>query len=350
MKILVTGAAGFIGSFTCRKLIKHSHDVVGIDNFDPFYSIKAKKFNIDLINLYAKKQTSYFDLKEVQNILNLLHRKRGEGTYKFYNLDILHQDKLENLFSENDFDAVIHLAAMAGVPHSIKLPIKYTNVNIKGTQNLLELCVKYSIKNIIFASSSSVYGNCEEVPFKEELDVDFPISPYAATKRMGEILNYTYHHLYNLNISNLRFFTVYGPLQRPYGMAIQKFIKQTYNKQKMTIYGDGSMSRDYTYIEDITDGILKAIQKNKGYKIFNLGNNSSIDLIKLTDLIKENMGAGSITNVKAPPTEVPITYADIRKANKVLGYDPKTKIEEGIQKQIEIFLAMPKWYKKLHLK
>ncbi|MCA9385398.1 NAD-dependent epimerase/dehydratase family protein [Candidatus Dojkabacteria bacterium] len=354
MKILLTGAAGFIGSYTVRELVRLGHDVVGIDNYDEFYSRKAKEFAVDLTNLFSGNELNYFSEHEVTPILDLLktfHMKHldrvGEGRYSSVDLDILEYERVTELFDNEDFDAVIHLAAMAGVPHSLKDPLKYSEVNISGTTHLLNEMVKHEVKNLVFASSSSVYGNCTDTPFREDLDVDKPISPYAATKRMGEILNYTFHKLYDLNVMNLRFFTVYGPLQRPYGMAIQKFIKQTFHGNPMTVYGDGSMARDFTYIDDIVDGIVAALERNKGYSTFNLGNKMPTSLTDLTNEIRSQMGKGSVTHLDKPPTEVSITCADISNAQNVLGYVPQVSIQEGIRRQIEVFKAMPKWFQNL---
>lgn len=352
MKILVTGSAGFIGSYTVRRLLSNGHDVVGIDNFDDFYNRKAKEFNLDLINHMVSKDLVYMSKSEIEPIYSKLMTFSDKsdsrvGEYEFIETDLLDLKAITSLFERFEFDGVIHLAAKAGVPHSLKKPVEYAQVNIVGTTNLLEMCAQRNIKNFVFASSSSVYGHCIDVPFDEGMDVDSPISPYAATKRMGEIMNYTYHKLYDIKISNLRFFTVYGPLQRPYGMAIQKFIKQTYLGKPMTIYGDGSMGRDYTYIDDITDGVLKALENNNGYEIYNIGNKDSVTLDRLSKVIIKEIGEGSIENLECPPTEVPVTFADISKAKNELGYEPKISIDEGVKRQIEVFKLMPNWYKTL---
>lgn len=385
MNILITGVAGFIGSFTARELLRQGHNVIGVDNFDPFYDRRAKEFNLDLIRLEAGEGSENFSEDVVKGIyekLNLfsgggdagdgrdvaLQRLSGDGEvqgedvavqrlygcdggdenkFNFYEQDITEFEGLEKIFGKHEIDGIIHLAAMAGVPYSIKDPIKYTKVNDEGTVNLLELSVRNKMDNFVFASSSSVYGHRTEVPFTEDLDVNTPISPYAATKRMGEIMNFTYNHIYNINITNLRFFTVYGPLQRPYGMAIQKFIKQVERGEPMTLYGDGEMARDYTYIDDIVSGIIGALENNVGFNTYNLGNENPVSLNKLSTEIQTQMGRGEVVNLECPATEVPITYSDISKARKFLNYDPKTSIEEGIKRQIELFNIMPKWYREL---
>lgn len=353
MKILVTGAAGFIGSYTSRRLIQEGHDVIGIDNFDSFYSRKAKELNIDITNISAKKPVDFFDVKEITPIFEQINSFSGNtqttrtGNYEFCEVDITDYAKLIDIFQKHKIDAIVHLAAMAGVTSSIKDPRKYTHVNIDGTTNLLELSKLNKINNFVFASSSSVYGNCTDIPFKETLDVNFPISPYAATKRMGEIISYTYHYLHNINISCLRFFTVYGPLQRPYGMAIQKFIKQTYHDKPMTVYGDGTMARDFTYIDDIVDGIFRTIVRNQGYNVYNLGNTNPVSLNILTKKIKDIMGKGSVEYFECPPTEVNITCANIENAKSEIDYSPKTSFDEGLKKQIDTFISMPEWYKNL---
>lgn len=352
MNILVTGTAGFIGSYLARKLIVEGYNVIGIDNFDKYYSRKAKEFNIDLIYLAAKKNPRHFKKTNITPIFKRLDKWESNnshlvGIFKFIETDIRKSKKLKKLFQENKIDKIVHLAGMAGVPFSIKDPIKYTSVNLGGTVNLLNLAVKYKIQNFIFASSSSVYGSTSQVPFKEAQNVDNPISPYAATKRMGEIICYTFSYLYKLPITCLRFFTVYGPLQRPYGMAIQKFIKLIFQNKNIPIFGNGKMGRDFTYITDIVEGIIKALNKPQRYKIYNLGNSYPISINKLADLIIIKMEKGSKVYIDKPPTEVPITYADITRAKKELGYMPKVSINLGLKRQIEIFKIMPKWYQKL---
>lgn len=311
MKILITGAAGFIGSHLCENLIG-KHKIYGLDNFCDFYDPKTKRDNI-------KKLMDHKD-------------------FQLFEIDLRDKSNLALIFSKNDFDMVIHLAAMAGVRPSIEDPYVYTEVNINGTINLLEECKRNDIKKFIFASSSSVYGNNPKVPFSENDNVDFPISPYAATKKAGELICYTYHHLYKISIVALRFFTVYGPRQRP-DLAIHKFAKKILNGEPIQIFGDGTSERDYTYIDDIIDGISKAVNfviKNNDYQIFNLGESKTISLMRMITTIEETLGKKAKKEwLPMQPGDVNRTYADISKSKNLLGYDPKTNFSEGIRKFIE---------------
>ncbi|MDD3646982.1 MAG: NAD-dependent epimerase/dehydratase family protein [Candidatus Dojkabacteria bacterium] len=353
MKILVTGTAGFIGSFLTRALISLDHSVVGIDNFHPYYSKKAKNFNLDLIRFHSGQDLKEFTGKSISKIYSKLSEKtetkKSKGYFKFIECDIRKYRSLAKIIKQERITHIVHLAAMAGVPYSIEKPREYVEVNIDGTTNLLDIAVKNKISNFIFASSSSVYGASQKVPFIETQNVDNPISPYAATKRMGEILCYTFSYLYLLPITCLRFFTVYGPLQRPYGMAIQKFIRQTDKGEPMTVYGDGTMSRDYTYIDDTVRGIISALNKPQRYQIYNLGNSHPVSLKRLTALITKYMQKGKTEYLDKPSTEVPTTYANISKAQKELSYKPEVTIEPGLKRQIEIYKSMPKWYKELEV-
>jgi len=311
MKILVTGAAGFIGSHLCEALIEE-HDVIGLDNFCDFYDIKIKRKN--------------------------LHKLVRFDNFQIVKADIRNQSELEDIFSKHKFDLIIHLAAMAGVRPSIADPVLYTEVNINGTVNLLEQCKKHSIKKFIFASSSSVYGNNKKVPFEESDPVDYPISPYAATKKAGELICHTYHHLEKISIVCLRFFTVYGPRQRP-DLAINKFTRKILADEVIPVYGDGNTKRDYTYIDDIIDGILKSIRyvsKGLCYEIFNLGESKTISLSKMIETIESTLGKTAKMDILAlQPGDVDCTFADISKVKELLGYNPQTKFYEGIEKYIE---------------
>ncbi len=311
MKILVTGAAGFIGSHLCEALIKE-HEIVGLDNFCDFYDIKIKRNNL----LKLAKYDNFHIIKA----------------------DIRNQSELEDIFSHHKFDFVIHLAAMAGVRPSIADPVLYTEVNINGTVNLLEQCKKHGIKKFIFASSSSVYGNNKKVPFAESDPVDLPISPYAATKKAGELICHTYHHLENISMVCLRFFTVYGPRQRP-DLAIHKFARKILSGEVIPVFGDGTTKRDYTYIDDIIDGILKSIDfVNNGccYEIFNLGESKTISLSKMIKTIENALGKTVRKEIlPVQPGDVDQTFADISKAKKLLGYKPKTNFKNGIDKFVD---------------
>ena len=316
MKYFITGGAGFIGSTLSEKLLQDGIKIVSIDNFCNFYDPKLKE----------------------NNIANITEN----DNYKIYKGDIRDRKILERIFNENKFDCVIHLAAMAGVRTSIENPCLYQEVNCLGTQNLLEEMKKHNTKNLIMASSSSVYGNCKEVPFKENMIVDFAISPYAATKKANEVMTYTYHELYNMNVIMLRFFTVYGPKQRP-DLAINKFTRLILNNEEIPMFGDGTTSRDYTYIDDIVDGIIKSInyvEKNENvYEIINLGNSNSVSLKEMITTIGQVLNTEpKIKQLPMQPGDVDRTYADITKARKLLGYEPQTTFEEGIRKFIE-------WYK-----
>ena len=311
MNILVTGAAGFIGSHLCEYLV-NSHYVYGLDNFCDFYDPEIKRNNIGKL--------------------------KNHKNFQLFEVDIRDKSGLNFIFSENSFDMVIHLAAMAGVRPSIEDPDTYTEVNINGTVNLLEECKKNNIKKFIFASSSSVYGNNPKVPFSEKDNVDFPISPYAATKKAGELICYTYHHLYQISMAALRFFTVYGPRQRP-DLAIHKFAKKIINNEPIQIFGDGTTERDYTYIDDIINGIIKAIDfiiQNNDYQIFNLGESKTISLERMIKTIETSLGKKAQKEwLPMQPGDVIRTYADISKSKKMLGYNPKVDFEIGIQKFIE---------------
>lgn len=316
-KYLVTGGAGFIGSSLVDYLLKNNNKVIVVDNFCDFYDPSIKRNNVK-------------------------HNLDNEN-YKLYEVDIVDYNSLEEIFKSNNIDVVIHLAAMAGVRPSIENPILYQKVNCIGTQNILELMKKYNIKNIVMASSSSVYGNNKKVPFNENDVVDFAISPYAATKKANEVMTHVYHKLYNFNVIMLRFFTVYGPRQRP-DLAINKFARLMINNEEIPMFGDGSTSRDYTYIDDIVSGIdlsIKYVLNNKNvYEIINLGNSSPITLKNMIEIIGKSLNIKP--NIKQMPMQagdVNVTYADISKAQKLLGYNPKTTFEEGIKKFVEWYLG-----------
>lgn len=312
MNILVTGGAGFIGSHLSEVLLNLNHRVVVIDNLNDYYNPEIKKKNIEKASKHVN--------------------------YKFYKEDIRNLEVIFKICKSNPIDLICHLAARAGVRSSIQQPELYQDVNIKGTLNILEICKNLSISKLLFASSSSIYGNNTKVPFSESDPVDNPISPYAATKKACELLCYTYCHLYNINISCLRFFTVYGPRQRP-DMAISKFTNLIYNNKPVPMFGDGSMERDFTYIDDIIDGILKVIDNINGYEIYNLGKSQCIKLIDLINLIGRTLNKEIKINRKPlQPGDVNKTYSDITKAKNKLGYNPKTNIEIGIQKYIEWYL------------
>lgn len=322
--ILITGAAGFIGSHLCERLLISGYKIIGLDNLCDFYDIKLKRYNLELIN--AKSQRDNFI---------------------FIQDDILNVKSLESIFEKYKIDSIIHLAAMAGVRPSIENPILYQGVNVQGTQNILECCKKFGIKKLIFASSSSIYGNNKKIPFSEEDKVDNPISPYAATKKAGELFCHTYHYLYDIDVACLRFFTVYGQRQRP-DLAIHKFAKLISEGEKVPFYGNGTTARDYTFIDDITDGIEKCLDwlnsNENVFEIFNLGNNKPIELKELISLISQYLNTEiEIEKLPVPKGDVMLTYADITKANKYFGYNPKTAINGGLEKFFDWFDS---YYKK----
>lgn len=314
---LITGGAGFIGSSLADDLLEKNNRVVVIDNFCDFYDPKIKE----------------------NNIKNALKKEN----YKLYRGDIRDKDLLNKIFNENNIDIVVHLAAMAGVRPSIENPVLYQEVNCLGTQNILECMKEKRIMNLVMASSSSVYGNSKTVPFKESDIVDFAISPYAATKKANEVMTHVYHKLYNMNVIMLRFFTVYGPRQRP-DLAINKFTRLMLEGKKIPMFGDGSTSRDYTYIGDIVDGIERSVNyclnNSNVYEILNLGNSSPVSLKEMINIIGKCLNVvPDIEELPMQPGDVDRTFACIDKAKDMIGYNPQTPFEEGIKKFV-------KWYRR----
>jgi UDP-glucuronate 4-epimerase len=312
-RILITGVAGFIGSHLAEKLLNEGEYIVGVDNFDSFYSKDLKLRNLKAIN--ESKNSNNFTFKE---------------------LDICNVNDLEEL--KDSIDLIVHLAAKAGVRPSIDNPEEYIKVNISGTQNILDFMTNRGIKKIVFASSSSVYGNNLKVPFEENDDVSRAISPYAFTKKSNEIQLHSYHHLFQIDVICLRLFTVYGPRQRP-DLAIRKFIQKIQKNEEIEMYGDGSSGRDYTFILDIVEGVYNAIlyirNNSNTYEIINLGNSSPISLKKLINTIYSKLdNQQKIRQLPMQPGDVERTYASILKAKRFLNYQPKIKLEEGIQQTI----------------
>ncbi|ELC8456921.1 GDP-mannose 4,6-dehydratase [Clostridium perfringens] len=318
--ILVTGGAGFIGSHLSERLLKEGNRVLVIDSFNNYYDPAIKRNNVEEV-----KKTC------IENNISL-------NNYKVFEGDIRDNEFLKEVFC-NKIDSIMHLAAMAGVRPSIEDPSLYYDVNITGTVNLLERCRETGVKQFVFASSSSVYGNNEKVPFAESDRVDNPISPYAATKKSGELLCHTYHHLFNMNISCLRFFTVYGPRQRP-DLAINKFTSLILEDKEIPFYGDGSTSRDYTYVEDIVDGIVRSINyintDEKIFEIFNIGGDKTVSLIEMVETIEEVLGKkAKLNRLPMQPGDVNRTCADIKYSSETIGYNPKINFKEGIKKFID---------------
>jgi UDP-glucuronate 4-epimerase len=311
MHVLVTGGAGFIGSHLTRRLLARGERITVLDDFNDFYDPARKR----------------------ENVAPFL----GRAGYRLVEGDIRDERLVDRLFAEGGFDAVVHLAARAGVRPSLREPILYEDVNCIGTLRLLEAARRHGPEIFLFGSSSSVYGINEKVPFAEDDEVNRPISPYATTKRTGELLCYNYHHLYGMRIACLRFFTVYGPGQRP-EMAIHKFTHLLWAGKPVPLYGDGGSRRDYTYVDDIIDGLEATLDLAPGFEILNLG---GADTTALSDLVRwlaaELAVEPRIDYLPAQPGDVPITYADVSKAARLLGYSPKVPIREGLRRFVSWF-------------
>jgi UDP-glucuronate 4-epimerase len=303
--VLVTGAAGFIGSHLAERLLHLGYRVLGLDNFDDFYSPAIKRNNIRAL--------------------------AGKDGFQLLEGDIREASLLDRVFSENSISAVVHLAARAGVRPSLEQPLLYEDDNIKGTINLLEASRTFGVQKLLFASSSSVYGLNGKIPFTEEQKVDYPISPYAASKASAELFCRTYSHLYGLPIAVLRLFTVYGPRQRP-EMAIHRFVRMVDRGETVTLFDAGTPNRDFTYIADIVAGFEAALgRQEKTFDIFNLGGGKAVDVSYVLRLIEEALGKdASVEILPSQPGDVPFTLADISKARAILGYQPRISIEEGI--------------------
>lgn len=303
---MVTGGAGFIGSHLIERLLDNGHSIICLDNFDSLYPRVIKENNI--------------------------RQMIGNTSFQLIEGNIRDQPLVENIINKNNIDVVVHLAAKAGIRSSIVDPAGYYDTNVIGTLNLLEAMRSCGCRKMIFASSSSVYGNNQKVPFSEDDGVDKPISPYAATKKAGELLCHTYHYLYGFDIFCLRFFTVYGPRQRP-DLAIHKFARLIMDEKPIPFYGEGATERDYTYIDDIIEGIISAINSINGYEIINLGESKTTSLSKMVETLEMAIGRKAVLQ-KLPlqPGDASITFASIEKAKKLLQYSPSTSLEEGIKK------------------
>lgn len=316
--VLVTGGAGFIGSNVADTLLARGDTVVIIDEINDYYDVNLKKSN-----------------------LALLKEKYGEERLKIYVGDICDAALVNKIFAEQEIQWVCHMAARAGVRPSIDDPYVYIHSNIEGTTRLMEISARNGVQNFVFASSSSVYGGSKSTFFSEDEVVDNPVSPYAASKKACELLAYTYHHLYKLNVTGLRFFTVYGPRGRP-DMAPFKFIDRVSRGATLQQFGDGSSSRDYTYIDDIVDGVVRAVDRPYPYQIFNLGKGSGTSLNEFIDLVQKHVGkSANIQVLPDQPGDVPYTCADVSKAERLLGYRSQVPFEEGIKRTVE-------WYKEAY--
>lgn len=312
MNIVVTGGAGFIGSNLCDLLVKENHNVLCIDNFNDYYSPEMKR----------------------QNIKGLMQNR----LFKLCECDVTNAGELAKAFKQNNIEAVAHLAAIPGVRQSIKNPVQYISNNIAGTLNTLEAARECNAKKFVFASSSSVYGNSEKVPFTESEPADSQLSPYAFTKRSGELLCQTYHNMYGMPIVCLRLFTVFGPRNRP-DMAVRKFAQMVSKGETLPIYGSMDLKRDYTFVGDITPAILSALNTGLGFETINLGNSKPASLSKLISIIESALGKkAKLENVGFQKGDAKTTCADISKAKRLLGYNPKVSLEEGIEIFIKWFL------------
>lgn len=319
MRVLITGAAGFIGSSVTDRLLARGDEVIGVDNFNDYYDPRIKQANV----------------REVE-------AKAPPGRYTLLPYDIVHDAELiERLVFADPArrpDAICHLAAWAGVRPSIERPMIYQSVNLEGTMRLLEASRRHGVAPFVFASSSSVYGARAQVPFREDDRVDDPVSPYAATKKAGELLGYTYHHLFGTRFIGLRFFTVYGPRQRP-EMAIHLFARKILEGRPITLYGDGSTSRDYTYIDDCVSGVVASIDRavaREGYRIYNLGCSATTTLAELVAHLERATGKEAIIDRRPDqPGDVPLTFADVSRAEAELGYAPTTPVAVGIPRFVE---------------
>ena len=313
LNVFVTGAAGFIGSHLVDSLLADGHSVTVLDNFDPFYDRSVKERNLAPLSAHPSFSFLEGDIRDASALA-----RWGEGIPAY---------------------ALVHLAAKAGVRPSVADPVGYADVNIHGTIRVLEWARERRVPRILFASSSSVYGGNAKVPFSEDDFVDHPVSPYAATKKAGELLCHAYCHLYGMNVAALRFFTVYGPRQRP-EMAIHKFTRRILEGKDLDLYGDGSSRRDYTYIEDVVSGVLGALAAPPGYRVYNLGESATISLSELVSLLEKACGKAARRLFKPPqPGDVPVTYADISRAREEIGYDPRTPIGRGVSLFVE-------WYRR----
>ena len=313
MKVLVTGAAGFIGSHLAEKLARRGDEVVGLDNFNDYYAPRRKRVN--------------------ERRLNVHHN------FRMIEADIRDRQGMFAIFGHERFDAVAHLAAMAGVRNAVENPDLYVQVDYNGTQNLMDAARQNDVGNFVFASTSSVYGDTDQIPFVESDPCDRPLQPYAAAKRAAEILGYTYHYLFDLNFTVIRFFTVYGPSGRPDMMAF-KLADSISQGREIPLYEGGEMWRDWTFVDDTTDGIVAALDRPLGYEIINLGRGEPVLLKEFVSIMEERAGGkANLREEPKPAADVERTYADIGKARRLLGYDPQVSVQEGVARFWE-------WYKK----
>lgn len=327
-KILITGAAGFIGFHLTRKLLQQNYTIIGIDEINDYYDPQLKWDRLKALGLQ-------------QNVIEYKGSQTG-GRFTFIRMSTYEKEKIENLFNETQFDYIVHLAAQAGVRNSIDNPYAYTQSNIEGFLPILESCRHYPPKHLIFASSSSVYGNSTKIPFEESDTVDHPISLYAATKKANELMAHTYSHLYNIPITGLRFFTAYGPWGRP-DMAYFKFANAIFKNHPIEIYNNGDLKRDFTYIDDITEGIEKLLNtpspEEPTYEIFNIGNSKPVKLMDFISTLENKLGKKAKKIFKPmQPGDVYATFASTEKLHRKTGYEPSTTLEEGLEKFAKWFV------------
>ncbi len=356
MKVLVTGAAGFIGSYVSRALIWRGDNVLGIDNFNDYYPRPCKEFNLDLVYLSSGKNPAKNETKVVKSVFekissyHLNQKSSKPGSFVFYEIDIVDNEKIREIFEKEKFDAVIHLAAMAGVPYSIQNPLLYTRVNVDGTMNLLTAAKDFGAKKFVFASSSSVYGNRDDKKVTEEDEVTKAVSPYGATKVAGEVLCHAASAVYGLPVVVDRIFgPIYGPLQRTYGMFMQRAINYVYNGKEISIYGKNGLesAKDSTYIDDQVDGILKCLDYESRFAIFNIGTSNPQSIKTWLHEIEKNFDRPVKYKIIETDKGDVASSANISKAQKLLNYQPSMNLAEGVRRQIEVFKLMPEWYKTL---
>lgn len=321
MRVFVTGCAGFIGWKVTQRLLDEGHTVIGVDNLNDAYDVRLKRWRLEQLKNYPN--------------------------FTFHLLDITDRGALQEAFS-SDFDAVINLAARAGVRQSVENPWVYYETNVTGTLNLLELCREYGVKKLVLASTSSLYGAHNPRPFREDADTSKPLSPYAASKKAAETLCYTYHYLYGLDVTVLRYFTVYGPAGRP-DMSIFRFIRWIAEGEPVIVYGDGTQERDFTFVDDVAQGTILAL-KPMGYEIVNLGSDQPVSLWEVIALLEGLLGQkAEVVHSPRHPADVKATWADISKARELLGWQPQTALEDGLHHTVDWYLENRNWAKEIAL-
>jgi UDP-glucuronate 4-epimerase len=332
MKVLITGSLGFIGYHLTNLLIQEGFDVVGIDNINDYYDVRLKTAKLPLLGIAEQNPVPEIRYESTSNI-----------NFHFYRIDITKRNLIDSLFKREKFDYVIHLAAQAGVQYSIENPHTYVDTNLVGFINVMDACRMQDVKHFVYASSSSVYGDREEVPFSEDDRVDYPISMYAATKKANELMAYSYSHLFHLKTTGLRFFTVYGPWGRP-DMAPYIFMSRILSGQPIEVFNQGNLERDFTYVSDIVRGIRQVLNQKTVYEVYNIGNSSPVNLKEFISTLEDVLGVQAIINYRPMRIgDVHRTYSDVSKLKNDFGYRPATSVREGLS-------LMADWYKNLELK